>query len=671
MTESGFVQPKSLQFRHFSSKRIVLKIIFDWVLELSRVAIAIAIPLQIAALTNLFVDSGEAVPADVMFAAVKLLLLAVALQLVVLYSELLDFRLFDELIRKLTVFLYSNIFRRSPEFFSKYETQTLNVRLLEESSSVVQHWHDSIIDLPIAITSIVAFGVSMFAQNVILGALMVPLSIAGGCTYLFNHRLREKSRNMRSGWESLRATADEMVSNFEELRVNEATTYGRRLVTDAYEDFCTDFQLMQRSESLTRSIPKLVSAAQLGILFLVGVQLCSEGSWLNQVAGGCDWGTVVGFLFFLKLFQAPVESVIDYSIKKQRRLESLQSINELLEAQGLEEIPHPRSRSRICPSVHVREASVTGDTGTKILDNVSLMIASGEKVAVTGPSGGGKSTLLRAIAGTVKPSAGSVQFGDSDETAGDFCYRTAYLPQRPVLFSWSIRDNILLGLRQSTGVDCEEELRDLNFVDYPEVTSVRALDKLLLAVVDDVGLTPDMFSRGLDRPLSLRFFEATEIGFHQVREKTQERLPTLDVPVEFEPSGDHSLRCELLGGKQRFGNSELTRQLEDIIYEVCHEFGFAHNVVLSGLAAPVSAGKSGLSGGQEQKVALAKALIRKPQILLLDEAVSNLDAKSKERVLSHLKSLSATVVFVSHDPVEIATADRTILIMKGEIVGNR
>lgn len=85
------------------------------------------------------------------------------------------------------------------------------------------------------------------------------------------------------------------------------------------------------------------------------------------------------------------------------------------------------------------------------------------------------------------------------------------------------------------------------------------------------------------------------------------------------------------------------------------------------MTAPLSARKSGLSGGQEQKIALAKALIRKPKILLLDEAVSNLDANSKQRVLQHLRELSSTVIFVSHDPVEIATADRVVVVEKGRI----
>lgn len=557
MTEKERVPVNSLRFRDFASRWIGLRILFDWLLELSRMGLAIAIPLQIGALTNLFVmgevpDSGE-----VTIAAIKLLLLAISLQLVILFLKLHELRLFTDLLRCTTVFMFESVFGQSPEFFSKFETQTLNVRLLEETPNVVDHWLDSFIKLPIAILSIAAFGVIMFRENQSLAALMIPLSIAGGFTYLSNQKLREKSRNMRNGWENLRSTADEMVENFVELRANDASAYGLKIIKDAYERHCDRYLMLKRSETWTLAVPKLVSAAQLGVLFLVGVQLCSEGSWLNRFGGNCDWGTVVGFLFFLKLFQKPVESVMRYSIVRQRRLESLQAIDLLLQETSGDQRRNSQSSGEDRPSINVCDVTVTSNTDAKILDGVSLRIEPGEKVAITGTSGSGKSTLIRTIAGILRPSSGSVQFGDPDQgdTTCNLPNSLTYLPQRPVLFSWSIRDNILLGLRRPNEEE-EEELQDLDLRLYPEIRGVRALDKLLLKVADTVGLTHDLFARGLDRPLSLRFFEATEIAFPEVKRKTLERLRSQNIQVDFETSGENSLRSELLGGRPRFGNSE-------------------------------------------------------------------------------------------------------------------
>jgi iron(III) transport system ATP-binding protein len=79
---------------------------------------------------------------------------------------------------------------------------------------------------------------------------------------------------------------------------------------------------------------------------------------------------------------------------------------------------------------------------------------------------------------------------------------------------------------------------------------------------------------------------------------------------------------------------------------------------------------SELSGGEQQRLALARALAAKPKILLLDEPFANLDAELRERMLlevSRLKSeLSATVVFATHDKQEVASmADRVLLMKEG------
>ena len=75
---------------------------------------------------------------------------------------------------------------------------------------------------------------------------------------------------------------------------------------------------------------------------------------------------------------------------------------------------------------------------------------------------------------------------------------------------------------------------------------------------------------------------------------------------------------------------------------------------------PLADGGSGLSGGQVQRILLARALYRSPQILFLDEATSHLDGETERRVLDNLASLGKTVVSVSHRRAAIARSDRTL-----------
>ena len=79
-----------------------------------------------------------------------------------------------------------------------------------------------------------------------------------------------------------------------------------------------------------------------------------------------------------------------------------------------------------------------------------------------------------------------------------------------------------------------------------------------------------------------------------------------------------------------------------------------------------------LSGGQQQRVALARALVAQPGLLLLDEPLSNLDAKLREsmrfEILSIQKKLNITVVYVTHDQGEaMAMSDRVVVMSKGVV----
>ncbi len=79
-----------------------------------------------------------------------------------------------------------------------------------------------------------------------------------------------------------------------------------------------------------------------------------------------------------------------------------------------------------------------------------------------------------------------------------------------------------------------------------------------------------------------------------------------------------------------------------------------------------------LSGGQQQRVALARSLVVEPKILLLDEPLSNLDAKLRERMRTELKELQRrtgiTFVYVTHDQAEaLALSDRIAVMQLGEV----
>ena len=90
-----------------------------------------------------------------------------------------------------------------------------------------------------------------------------------------------------------------------------------------------------------------------------------------------------------------------------------------------------------------------------------------------------------------------------------------------------------------------------------------------------------------------------------------------------------------------------------------------------GLAAKVDRLPNQLSGGEQERVAIARAIVNNPHILLADEPTGNLDSKTSEEVMRLFKELNGegqTVVMVTHNPENCAYADRAIFLRDGRVV---
>ena len=197
------------------------------------------------------------------------------------------------------------------------------------------------------------------------------------------------------------------------------------------------------------------------------------------------------------------------------------------------------------------------------VDGISMSLNAGDRVAMVGPSGGGKSTLLRLLAGLIEPARGKVFVNNlqMDEIRdSDLRRLIAYVPQFPKLIDGSIRENIVF-MRSEIGNDEADRAFDL----------VNLCDELSEQLSDD----------------------------SQVLKK----------------------------------------------------------------------GGATLSGGQIQRLAIARALAGGPKVLLLDEPTSSVDADSENWIKESLKGLapSVAVVIVSHRPEILSLCNRVIHVSAGRI----
>ena len=77
-----------------------------------------------------------------------------------------------------------------------------------------------------------------------------------------------------------------------------------------------------------------------------------------------------------------------------------------------------------------------------------------------------------------------------------------------------------------------------------------------------------------------------------------------------------------------------------------------------------------LSGGQQQRITLARAILKKPNILILDEATSSLDSESEELILNYIEKIrgTCTIVVIAHRMSTIQGADKILVLQGGQIV---
>jgi len=185
-------------------------------------------------------------------------------------------------------------------------------------------------------------------------------------------------------------------------------------------------------------------------VFLVGFDAFRAGAMLMVVFSDLTIGEMLAVFGYLWFMMTPVQELVNMQYGRYAANAALGRINALL---GLHSEPqHPALRDPFAgqPTVgialdHVSFAYADGET---VLDDVSLAVVAGEKVALVGASGGGKSTLVQALLGLYPVKAGQIRYGGV--AVSEIGWETVrehvgVVLQHPVLFNDSVRANLTLG----------------------------------------------------------------------------------------------------------------------------------------------------------------------------------------------------------------------------------
>lgn len=213
------------------------------------------------------------------------------------------------------------------------------------------------------------------------------------------------------------------------------------------------------------------------------------------------------------------------------------------------------------------------------------------------------------------------------------------------------------------------EFRGVTFGYRPETPVLRDIDLEIeagktIAVVGRTGsgktTLVNLIPRLIDPPAGRVFIDG-----HDVREIPLARLRRAIGFVSQEPFLFSMSIAENIGfGPGRAGMEDMERAAEQAgLLEDVRDFpaGFQTVVGERGIT---------LSGGQKQRTAIARAILRRPRILILDDALSSVDTHTEEKILQHLRSVmrQSTSIIISHRISTVQEADRIIVLEDGRIV---
>ena len=199
-----------------------------------------------------------------------------------------------------------------------------------------------------------------------------------------------------------------------------------------------------------------------GLLFQFGIDIFRAAAMLTVLFSDLSIGQMLAVFSYLWFMIGPVEQLLNLQYAFYAADGAVTRINQLLARNDEPQYPGGANPfvGRQTVGIEVRDLSFSyGDE--KVLDHLNLTIAPGEKVAIVGTSGGGKSTLVQLLLGLYTPQSGSIRFADASQPEiglQTIREHVAVVLQHPALFNDTVRANLTMG-RERTDEACWHALQ--------------------------------------------------------------------------------------------------------------------------------------------------------------------------------------------------------------------
>lgn len=450
--------------------------------------------------------------------------------------------------------LYEHIQRLPMRFFERHDVGDLMARVTNDLNAVrmfigpgIMYTINTVLALAFSLTLMLQISVELTIVS------LAPLPFVTVAVLFVMRFIHDRVTLVQEGYSELTSRARESLEGIHVVKAFAREDAQARTFDAASEQYLERNLALARVQRLFLPAMTLFTGVAMSLVLWRGGRLVM----LDQLS----LGSFVAFTGYLMLLMWPM-AALGWTINLfQRGSASWIRIQELFAVER-----EPFARGGESPpgdgSLVLDSVAVERD-GRALLRRLDLRIDGGEFVALVGPTGAGKSTLVRLLARAIDPSRGTIHLDGvslEDWDLVDLRKELAFVPQEGFLFSESLAKNIEQGVPGATRAQIEEASE-------------------LASLTGEI----DAFSGGFD--------------------------------------------------------------------SVVGERGVT------------------LSGGQRQRVTLARALVRRPRVLVLDDAFSNLDTRTEERILHGLRQRlgRVTILMVSHRLTTIRRAERIVYLEEGEV----
>jgi ATP-binding cassette subfamily B protein len=465
----------------------------------------------------------------------------------------------ERYLRSMRVKVFRHLINLDMGFFGRSKTGVLVSRMTSDIEALTEFANQGAVSVITSVLMVTGVTVAMFLVDVTLAfsvLALMPLLVA--ISLVFRRYADRAYQAIREQIGQVLGALQEGISG---VRVVQAYTQERRQAVEFGRVNQRYFEAnLSAAKAIASYFPAVDFLASLGIALILFV----GGS--RVLDGDMSFGSLVAFLLYLGYFFEPIVQLSNVYNLMQAALAALSKLFGILDTQtAVQEPDAPRSLAEpVCGEVNFRGVTFGYDPDTPVLEEINLDIRCGERIAVVGETGAGKSTMAKLAVRFYDPDLGSVSIDGVDLRDLSFASlrrHVALVPQEGYLFGGTLRDNISFA---RPGISDEE----------------------IWMVCETIGI--DDWVRSLPERLDT-----------EVRERG-----------------------------------------------------------------------SRLSSGERQLVALARALVADPAVIVLDEATSNLDPETEARVEAALAVLleGRTAMVIAHRLQTARRADRVVLVDGGRII---